>query len=195
MVNKLGKMLTNALVNNAQVNESERELYEYGFFILISNVVYATFTLLIGVILKLFCESIIYYITFSLLRRYAGGFHATSESVCRIITILSIVCSLLIIKLCDTIDLKRIIILLTMVSVLTIYIFCPMDTPDKPLNREEKYYYKKFSRIILFAVVLVIIMSLFCKIMILSYPCCVGMILEGTLLILGKIKEIRKKNG
>lgn len=193
MVNKLGKILTNALVNHAQVDESERVLYEYGFFILISNAIYTTFTLLVGFILKQFFESVIYYITFSLLRRYAGGFHATSERSCRIITILSIVLSLIIIKACDTHNLKKVIIPLTVVAIFLIFAFCPMDTAAKQLNMKEKIHYRRISRTILSVIVFVIIISFCCKIIILIYPCCVGLILEGALLIFGKIKEIKKR--
>ncbi len=195
MINDLGKRLTNTLINNQQIDESERRLYEYGFFLLISNVMYFAITFAMGSILKIISESIIFYIAFNLIRGYAGGYHASSELKCWVATTVSIFLCLGIVKLCNLYNIKTVIIFLTIVAAVLIFLLCPLDTPEKPLTIKEKKYFRKKSWKILLIILTIICLSLSFKINALIYPCSVSLILEGILLFLGKIKEIRKKNG
>lgn len=193
MLNKLGKRLTNTLINNNQIDESERSLYEYGFFILLSNVIYVTITLILGSIFNIIIESMAFYIAFSLIRRYAGGFHATSEMKCTLITTTSIFLCLLCTKLCETNNIQKPILVLTSIATVFIFVFCPLDTPEKPLTKEECKYFRKISWVILLLIMLTICIGWYFKLEFLIYPCCMGLILESILLVLGKIKRLIKK--
>jgi accessory gene regulator protein AgrB len=82
-----------------------------------------------------------------------------------------------------------------MVAAVLIFLLCPLDTPDKPLTIKEKKYFQKKSWIIVLIILTIIGLSLCFKINTLMYPCCMSLILESILLFLGKIKELRKKNG
>lgn len=195
MLNKLGKRLTNTLINNHQIDESERCLYEYGFFILLSNMVYLIITLILGSVFNILIESIVFYITFSLIRRYAGGFHASSEMKCTLITTTSIFLCLLCTKLCETNNIQMPILVLTSIATVLIFALCPLDTPEKPLTKEEYKYFRKISWLILLLIVLTISIGWYFKLEFLIYPCCMGLILESILLVLGKIKRLIKKNG
>lgn len=195
MLNNLGKRLTNTLINNHQIDESERCLYEYGFFILLSNMVYLIITLILGSVFNILIESIVFYITFSLIRRYAGGFHASSEMKCTLITTTSIFLCLLCTKLCETNNIQMPILVLTSIATVLIFALCPLDTPEKPLTKEEYKYFRKISWLILLLIVLTISIGWYFKLEFLIYPCCMGLILESILLVLGKIKRLIKKNG
>lgn len=193
MLNKLGKRLTNTLINNNQIDESERSLYEYGFFILLSNVIYVTITLILGSFFNIIIESMAFYIAFSLIRRYAGGFHASSEMKCTLITTTSIFLCLLCTKLCETNNIQKPILVLTSIATVFIFVFCPLDTPEKPLTKEECKYFRKISWVILLLIMLTICIGWYFKLEFLIYPCCIGLILESILLVLGKIKRLIKK--
>ncbi len=193
MLNKLGKRLTNTLINNNQIDESERSLYEYGFFILLSNVIYVTITLILGSIFNIIIESMAFYIAFSLIRRYAGGFHASSEMKCTLITTISIFLCLLCTKLCETNNIQMPILIPTMIAAIYIFILCPLDTPEKPLTKEEYKYFRKISWLILLLIVLMISIGWYFKLEFIMYPCCMSLILESILLVLGKIKRLIKK--
>lgn len=193
MLNKLGKRLTNTLINNNQIDESERSLYEYGFFILLSNVIYVTITLILGSFFNIIIESMAFYIAFSLIRRYAGGFHASSEMKCTLITTTSIFLCLLCTKLCETNNIQKPILVLTSIATVFIFVFCPLDTPEKPLTKEECKYFRKISWVILLLIMLTICIGWYFKLEFLIYPCCMGLILESILLVLGKIKRLIKK--
>lgn len=193
MLNKLGKRLTNTLINNNQIDESERCLYDYGFFIFLSNATYVIITLMFGSIFSILIESIVFYIAFSLIRRYAGGFHASSEMKCTLITTISIFLCLLCTKLCETNNIQIPILVLTSIATVLIFVLCPLDTPEKPLTKEEYKYFRKISWLILLLIVLTISIGWHFKLEFIMYPCCMGLILESILLVLGKIKRLIKK--
>lgn len=193
MLNKLGKRLTNTLINNNQIDESERCLYEYGFFILLSNVIYVTITLVLGSVFNIIIESMAFYIAFSLIRRYAGGFHASSEMKCTLITTTSIFLCFLCTKLCEINNIQMPILIPTMIAAISIFVLCPLDTPEKPLTKEEYKYFRKISWTILLLIILAICIGWYFKLDFLMYPCCMSLILESILLVLGKIKRLIKK--
>lgn len=195
MLNELGKRLTNTLINNNQIDESERCLYEYGFFIFLSNATYGIITLIIGSIFSILIESTVFYIAFSLIRRYAGGFHASSEIKCTLITTISIFLCLLCTKICEINNIQMPILVLTIIAAVSIFVLCPLDTPEKPLAKEEYRYFRKISWLILFLIMLTLCIGWYFKLEFIMYPCCMSLILESILLVLGKIKRLIKNNG
>lgn len=170
-------------------------LYEYGFFILLSNITYFLITLLFGVIFYILIESVAFYIAFSLIRRYAGGFHASSEIRCTFMTVISIFICILSIKLCEIINVQLAVLIITSTAIIIIFILCPLDTPEKPLTEKEYKFFRKKSLILLLIIIFVIIAGWYYKIDFIMYPCCVSLILESILLILSKIKKLIKRNG
>ena len=195
MISKLSKKIVVDLIDKSIINDTEEELYTYGFFMLLSRTLYFILTIIFGVILNLVPESVVFYVTFQFIRTNAGGIHASSELKCEVATTVSLLLCLWVVKLCDLYNLKIVIIILTIVAAVLIFLLCPLDTPEKPLNKKEKVYFRKKSWIILLIILIVIGVSSYFEINTLIYSCSVSLILEGILLFLGKIKEIRKKNG
>lgn len=192
MINNLSALLTDKLLAKGSITEDERELYIYGFFMLLSYIMYFVLACIFGILFKCFIESIIFYIAFQFIRRYAGGYHAATETRCEILSTLSIIASIGIIKLSKIYDFKTILLIITLISVVIIFILCPLDTPEKPLTEKEFKYFRKISWIILLVISIAIIVSYFFKFDLLFAPCCISLILESILIIAGKIKKIMK---
>jgi accessory gene regulator B len=195
MIGKVSKKITSKLVEKSIINDTEKELYVYGFFVLLSQTLYFILSLIFGAILNIVLESVVFYVAFQFIRTSAGGIHASSELKCEVATSLSLFLCLGIVKLCDLYNLKIVIIILTIVATVFIFLLCPLDTPEKPLTSKEKKYFRKKSWIILLVILTIIALSFFLKINTLIYPSCMSLILESILLFSGKIKEIIKKNG
>lgn len=193
MISKLSKIIVVDLIDKSIINDTEDELYIYGLFMLLSRTLYFILTLIFGVLLNIVLESVVFYVAFQFIRTSAGGIHASSELKCEVATTLSLLSCLGVVKLCDLYNLKTVIIILTIVATVFIFLLCPLDTPEKPLNKKEKIYFRKKSWIILLIVLTIIGISSCLEINTLIYPCSMSLILESILLILGKIKEIRKK--
>lgn len=193
MINKLASKVVKRLIDNSAIDDTEQELYVYGFFILISQILYFTLTMIFGVLLDIVLESVIFYVAFQFIRRYAGGIHASSELKCEIATTTSIFLCLLCTKLCETNNIQKQILVLTSIATVLIFVLCPLDTPEKPLTKEECKYFRKISWVILLFIMLAICTGWYFKLEFLIYPCCMSLILESILLVLGKIKRLIKK--
>lgn len=193
MINNLSTRLTDKLLSKGSITEDERELYIYGLFMLISQLMYLVLACIFGLLFECFIESIVFYIAFQFIRRYAGGYHAATETRCEILSTLSIVASIGIIKLSKIYDFKTILLFITLMSMVLIFFLCPLDTPEKPLSEKEFKCFRKISWIILLVISSIIIVSYFFKFNILFTPCCVSLILESILLVAGKIKRVHQE--
>ena len=190
MINNLSVRLTKILLDKGSITEDERDLYIYGFFMLLSQLMYFILACIFGLLFQCFLDSIIFYIAFQFIRRYAGGYHAATETRCEILSSFSIIGSIGIIGLLDVYDFKVVLLSITLFSAGCIFILCPLDAPEKPLTKKELKYFRKISRIILFLIFFVAIISYFFKVNTLFTPCCMSLILESILLITGKIKKV-----
>lgn len=195
MINKLSKFLTEKLFVNGAISEDEQELYIYGLFILLSQLLYLVIACLIGLMLECFVESIIFYIAFQVIRRYAGGYHASTETRCEILSTLSILICIILIRLSKAYDAQTLFLIINVISSVLIFALCPLDSPAKPLSKKEFKYFRKISCITLFTINVVVAVSYFMNFQFLFFPCCISLIFESILLILGKWqKRMRNKN-
>lgn len=192
MTNKISSKIVEILIKHSLVENEDKELYSYGFFILLSQILYFIIVTTIGVLFNIILESVIFYVAFLFIRRYAGGYHAATETRCEILSTLSIIASIGIIKLSKIYDFKTTLLIITLISMVIIFILCPLDTPEKPLIEKEFKYFRKISWIILLVISIAIIVSYFFKFNLLFAPCCISLILESILLTAGKIKKIKK---
>ena len=128
---------------------------------------------------------------FLLIRKYAGGYHASTEARCEIFSTLSIVGSITVAKLSEIYDFKIALLVISAVSAVCIFIFSPLDTPEKPLSQKEFNYFRKISWMILLAIIISITVSYILKLNFITVPCCMSLILESILLSAGKIKKLQ----
>lgn len=194
MINKLSIRLTERLLANGTISDEDKDLYIYGLFMLISHLMFFIIACIFGLILGCVFESIIFYIAFQFIRRFAGGYHASIETRCEIFSTISIMACIVVIKLSKTYDFQTVLLLITILSAVCIFVLCPLDTPEKPLSDKEFKYFRKVSWLILLVIVVAIIVSYVFKFQIVTVPCCLSLILESILLIAGKIKRVSQKN-
>lgn len=193
MISKLSNYLTEKLLSNGTIIDEDKELYIYGLFMLLSQLMFFIIACIFGLLLKCLFESIIFYIAFMLIRRYAGGYHASTETRCEVLSTLSILACIVAIKLSKTYDFQTVLLLITILSAVCIFVFCPLDTPEKPLSEKEYKYFRKVSWLILFVIATAIIVSYVFKFQMVTVPCCLSLILESILLAAGKIKRVSQK--
>ena len=193
MINNLAKRFADRLLANGSISEDEQELYIYGFFMMLSSLMYLILACFLGCILGCVLESIVFYIAFQFIRRYAGGYHASTETRCEIMSTLSILACIVVIRLSKTHDFQLTLLVVSAVSAVCIAVLCPLDTPEKPLSEKEFKYFRKISCLILSAISIVVIISYFVRLkwlQIFFAPCCLSLILESLLLTAGKIKKL-----
>lgn len=194
MISKLSDLTVKCLLKRSDIKDDEQDLYQYGFFVLISKILYFIIAGITGILFGVFFESIIFYIAFQFIRRYAGGYHASTETRCEIMSTLSIVACIAVIRLSKTYDIHSVLLIVSAVSALSIAVLCPLDTPEKPLSDTEFKYFRKISLIILLVIIAFITVSYIWSLKFLLMPCCMSLILEGILIFAGKIKRVSQQN-
>lgn len=145
MIGKLADKLTSILISGGRITKEEKELYQYGFFLLLSKITYGILTIIIGMSFNVLWEGILFFILFSILREYAGGIHAPTEIICNIMSAIAILVALLTIRIMETCGCIQAAIVSLLFCGALICGLSPLDTEVKPLDTEEKRYYKKIS--------------------------------------------------
>ncbi|MDE5984715.1 MAG: accessory gene regulator B family protein [Eubacterium sp.] len=189
MINNFAERLTKKLLSSGTITEDDSELYTYGLFILISQMMFFIITAIFGLLLGCLLESIIFYVSFQFIRKYAGGYHASSEGRCELMSTLSILASIVVIRLSKQFDFQMVLLIAAAICAVCIFCFCPLDTPEKPLSDKEFKHFRKISLIILLVIITVIVISYCFELTALLVPCCMSLILESILLTAGKLKK------
>jgi len=137
---KLTRKVIGQLCASGAIQADDRELYEYVLNILLTGALHTLTILAIGVALGMFFECLALFISFFLIRKFAGGFHAQKGWQCYLFTIVTITGILLLIKLLHKHNDIVFYVLLT-ASVLLIFVLSPVDSPNKPFSENEKKVY------------------------------------------------------
>lgn len=191
MISKLTNQVTRNLLEKNVILNEEKDLYEYGLFMIFSNLVFFIFSTILGFVMKIPIEGIIFYITFSLIRNYSGGVHANSETTCTILTTLSIIISEAIIKLFAIYDIHLWAIILIVFSSICFIGIKPVANSKKRISEyEKKSFHKKTILIICF---IIIISSIFLYFNCYNVICAIsiGMTLSVILFLIGKLYQIK----
>lgn len=166
--------------------EEKKEIVKYGVERGKTIVIYTIITLILGYILGILYQSIIFLLSFSYLRRYAGGYHADSPTKCYIISFVLTVAALLSIKLVQFNNVLGIII--QTINLFIIMKLSPVENFEHKLDCDEKKKYGvRTKKIVL---VLYTLYCIFNKMSItyLSAPIASACLLVGILLVSGYVK-------
>ena len=189
MISAIADRISEEMLHEGLILEEDRELYQYGFFLLISRGIFFVIAGIAGALVGNLWDSIFFYILFSFLRGYAGGLHADREAVCLFSTTASL---FLAAKIIFCLRRGNYVILscgvLVVCSALVLLI-APLDSDSKPLGESEMRHYRKITR----HLILLMNLSSFVWLMA-GYPqflfiICVVTGVEAVLLILGKAKR------
>lgn len=193
MIEKLASKSAESFIKMPNTRYDKIEIYKYGFFVLYSNILFLLLSMLLGAVFGVFLQGVLFYVAFFSIRQYAGGYHASTETRCEVMSTLSILACIIVIRLSKTYNFQFALLIISAVSALCIAILCPLDTPEKPLSEKELKYFRKISWLILSLISLVAIISYFVQLkwlQIFFAPCCLSLILESLLIVLGKIKKL-----
>ncbi len=185
MASTLAEHIVRKLIAMSVVEESDRELYVYGFFLLITRCFFFLVTIAFGGLLGIPCESAIFYIVFMLLRSYAGGVHARTEMACTVWTTAAMGMAAVVIRMLEESNAK--IPLCVLLLNICLLVFSPLDSKGKPLDAEEKQRYRKICVFLVFICDAVVVVAMFLTMPMVYYPVICGMGLEAVLLGIGEI--------
>ena len=188
MIYDLSVRLTSRLGKRGYLPDSEEEIVAYGLFSLLSKLMYAVICLILGLIFSVPLESMIFYAVFLFVKKYGGGFHASTEGRCMILSTIEILLSICFVffALRESAVLKS-AALASAVSYIIICILSPAAAKEKPLDKAEKIRYRERSIIrvtLTFAAMTAVLIFGYPRI---CAPLCAALLLESVMLTAGRI--------
>lgn len=194
MINNLSVKIITRLEKRGQLSGEDKEVIAFGLFFLLFNAYCFMLSVIIGLVSKVVIEAIVFFFTFLLIKRYAGGVHASKEWLCILLSSTGIVGTIALIKLC----LSNQFIWITcfpfaFISALIICALSPLENENKPLNQNDVKRYRKLSiiRIIFTCVLLIVLLILNCKRI--ACPIMAALMFESILIIVGYLQKIKRR--
>lgn len=196
MIRSISQKVACILSESIDNGDKNYEVYEYAVFIVLSELMHLVTVIILGLIFNLLFESMVFYGTFIIIRKFAGGYHAKTPLRCYIFSVATSVASLVMIKLLlmqsnETIPL--ILLALELLSIAIISFLAPIDNENKPLNDREKKVYKVVS--ILASVVMLIgsIILVYFNLLSIAIPIAFGVFMCAVVLIMRKVQIVKNK--
>jgi hypothetical protein ELI_4364 len=178
----LSQKISAFVCGNSCSDEDEQSIIEFGIGILLSKILNLVTEIIVGCLFSMLAETIIFLIAFSSIRSYAGGFHMSSSGKCYVSSTVTMIIALLIIKYVDSSIVNCIFILFGAILCMA---FAPVESQNKPLDITEKIVYRKRVMVILFLILILSAFSLHINMIFRTLS--VVLLIEGIMLILGKI--------
>ena len=128
------------------INEEDKEIYRYGLEHMILQLLNGITVLVIGICFCSFIETLIFSLAFVMLRKYTGGYHATTRLRCYVISTLSTILCIWLIKNFSVWHNAYWVIYLCVGLVICMY--SPVGTKNKPLDVIENMIYGTRARLV-----------------------------------------------
>lgn len=186
MISKLAEKYAKLLLTQNMIYETDFEIYHYGLFVLLSNVLLLMYCLIVGAIFKIVFCSFLYYLFFFILHKFSGGFHVKTELCCQVITLLSFFLGMMAIKHSTLIKPQPLILVYIICSVLLI-VLSPAETPQKPLTKKECSTFKKLTSLVVLIGILTVVILNVLELYIEANTLVVTVVLQTISVILGKL--------
>lgn len=137
--------LADMIVKSEKNTVKDKEIIVYGLKSAITQGLSIITTAVLGCIFGLLWESIVFLVSFSAIRMYAGGYHCQKAIHCYIMSSGIMVLVLTVVKITPTWYMLPISILILLVSIPIILKFAPVGATNKPLDEVEKLHYRKIT--------------------------------------------------
>ena len=138
-MDKLMNRITDYYIKKGHIVQEDREVYEYGFHLIFSDIINFSLILIIGVLLHQLINSIIFLAVFCSLRQFAGGFHAKKYWICRMamaITFLGV--SLVSAIFAKYREVQFVCIVLNILDFALVCRLAPIEHINKPLDSAQR---------------------------------------------------------
>ncbi len=135
----ISEKLEHRFISNKYIPPDKKEIYLYGFKLIISDIINFSIVLLLGTILNSTINAIIFLLLLLLVRRYTGGFHAKTFVFCRLCMIVSFVSVLALSYLQQMFECPIAWnFTVNILCIVLISVFAPVEHHNKPLNEMQR---------------------------------------------------------
>lgn len=131
------------LIEQGISKSEDRDIVVYGLCTGIELLLNIITTLILGILFGMVLESLVFLISFSFVRVYAGGYHCEKAISCYFMSTGIVVFVLSIVEFIPTEQMMIMGIVILLVATAVLLKLVPMETPTKPLDELERQYYRK----------------------------------------------------
>lgn len=146
MVEKISQLLAEKIVLNIG-QEEDQEIYEYGLQIFLNTLFSISIVLVLSILIKEFCGTVIFLISYCSIRLYAGGLHADTNNKCMMIFVGGYVIASIITQNIEITLNAGIIIILLLFNV-CIGFWAPVDALNNPVPIQKRSIMRKRASLI-----------------------------------------------
>lgn len=179
------RIIMYAVKNNAVDKEKAAE-YIYGLELSLSVLLSYLSVIIIGAVMGMLWQSILFLFLFVSIRRFAGGFHFKSQVMCYLCTCIICTAAFSIIKYSSNNILSCTAVMV--LSTLLLLIISPIPAIEKSLDDKEKIIYGRVSRVILIIIAAAYAVLYFTQNVYIAKVVAVAILTVAALAICGKIK-------
>lgn len=137
---KIAAKISSFLCARGVVEEEEKELYTYGYEIILENIGKTILLLIAGGIIHKFVATCIFVVGFVSLRSSCGGYHAKKAWQCDILTVLLwgiVICATPVVRMIVS-EQRVFLLLIVLVSELIIIHYAPVEHKNNRLTKEKR---------------------------------------------------------
>ena len=146
MLNRLISRFINRQIEQGILKQEEREAYEYGYFLIALEIPNISVMAFIGILFRCFLPLLFFTVCLILLRKYAGGIHASSYVRCAAV---SAVLELAVVSLLRTGLWQPLFLPAALAAICgcaVIWSFSPVAAAAKPLTGDETLRFRRTAR-------------------------------------------------
>ncbi len=136
MINKCANVCFNAVLGNKEMEKDEKEVYIYGFEIILSTVSSFLFMFLFSLLIGRPLYALIFFAIFYVLRLYCGGFHAKTYFKCFVATNSLFILLVVLTQVVSLFNIDFILPYLLLISYLVIIMFSPIKNINHPCSKK-----------------------------------------------------------
>lgn len=148
MLRRMSERIVGWQIEKGTLTETDREVYLYGYEVLLNQVINVAIAALLAIILRSPIQIIVFLVGYIPLRSYSGGYHADSNLGCSVVSAMLIFVVCLASEAMHGTPVALMSLAAFGVSGLLIFKIAPVPDKNKPLDDLETARYRLRSRMI-----------------------------------------------
>lgn len=136
--------IVNYQIHNKRISVSDREIYQYGYYILFEKIVAVILTICIAALMDAWWEIMGFCISFIPLRVYSGGIHAKRYVNCMLLSSGLLVGVVFLVResISIHIDEQLYMVALEFIMFIALLALSPVETQTRKIEKKENKYFR-----------------------------------------------------
>lgn len=181
MMHKIADAVANWLVKTDAISAEDFALYSYAMYSVMFVSIPLILSIVVGILTNMLLESILFIAPFILIRKFSGGFHLKSPTVCLFVSTGIIAVFLFGIRFVLMHEIHSVPLVCMFILGILLFIKSPIDTEERKLSERETIVFGKIARIMVIAFWIVVLTLIWLHKYSIAIPISFGIILSGAL--------------